>query len=133
MVEKKENTKKLEKDQIYKKIEELTKKGESNAKIGLELKKENVLKTKKELGKRIGKIQKELNIQKEIPDDLMALIRKAVKLIKHKDKNKKDTRGKLGYQLTVSKINRLRKYYVKQGILSKDWRYSDEKAKLLVK
>ncbi len=133
MVEKKKNTKKLEKDEIYKKIEEMTKKGESNAKIGLELKKENVLKTKKEVGKRIGKIQKELKIQKEIPDDLMALIRKAVKLIKHKGTNKKDTRGKLGYQLTVSKINRLKKYYIRQGILAKDWRYSDEKAKLLVK
>ncbi len=133
MVEKKETTKKIEKDEIYKKIEELTKKGESNAAIGLELKKLNVLKIKKETGKRIGKIQKELNIQKEIPDDLMALIKRAVKLIKHKENNHKDTRGKHGYQLTVSKINRLKKYYIKQGIIPKDWRYSDEKAKLLVK
>jgi len=132
MVEKKE-IKKLEKDEIYKKIEELTKKGEPNAKIGLELKKLKVLKTKKETGKRIGKIQKELNIEKKIPDDLMALIKKAVKLIKHKADNKKDTRGKHGYQLTISKINRLKKYYIKEGVLPKDWRYSDEKAKLLVK
>ncbi len=133
MVEKKETAKKLGKDEIYKKIEDLSKKGESGAKIGLELKKENVLKTKKEIGKRIGKIQKELNIKKEIPDDLMALIKRAVKLIKHKENNKKDTRGKRGYQLTISKINRLRKYYIKEGILAKDWRYSDDKAKLLVK
>jgi small subunit ribosomal protein S15 len=133
MVEKKETTKKIGKDEIYKKIEELSKKGESSAKIGLELKKENVLKTKKEVGKKIGKIQKELKIKKEIPDDLMALIKRAVKLIKHKENNKKDTRGKRGYQLTISKINRLRKYYIKEGILAKDWRYSDEKAKLLVK
>ncbi len=133
MVEKKETTKKLEKEEIFKKIEELSKKGESAAKIGLELKKLNVLKTKKETGKKITKIQKELNIKKKIPDDLMALIRKAVKLIKHKEGNKKDTRGKLGYQLTVSKINRLKKYYIKQGILPKTWRYSDEEAKLLVK
>jgi small subunit ribosomal protein S15 len=132
MVEKKE-IKKMDKDQIYKKIEELTKKGESNAKIGLELKKENVLKTKKETGKRIGKIQKELNLNKEIPDDLMALIKRAVTLLKHNEKNKKDTRGKYGYQLTVSKINRLKKYYIKEGILPKDWRYSDQKAKLLVR
>lgn len=132
MVEKK-NIKKLEKEEIYKKIEELSKKGKSNPEIGLELKKENVLKTKKETGKRIGKIQKELKINKEIPDDLMFLIKKAVKLIKHKDENKKDTRGKRGYQLTISKINRLRNYYIKKGILPKTWRYSDQKAKLLVK
>lgn len=132
MVEKKE-VKKINKDEIYKKIEELSKKGESASKIGIELKKNKIFKTKKETGKRISKIQKELNVKKEIPDDLMALIKKAVKLIKHKGKNKKDTRGLYGYQLTVSKINRLRKYYIKQGILSKDWRYSDEKAKLLVK
>jgi len=132
MVEKKE-IKKLDKDQIYKKIEELTKKGEPKAIIGLELKKEKVLKTKKEVGKRIGEIQKELNLNKEIPDDLMALIKRAVTLLKHNEKNKKDTRGKHGYQLTVSKINRLKKYYIKEGVIPKDWRYSDDKAKLLVK
>lgn len=132
MVEKKE-VKKLNKDEIYKKVQELSKKGDSTSKIGLELKKANVLSTKKETGKRIAKIQKELNIKKEIPDDLMALIKRAVKLIKHREKNKKDTRGKLGYQLTVSKINRLKKYYIKEGVLPKGWRYSDEKARLLVK
>lgn len=122
-----------EKEQTYKKIEELSKKGKSNTEIGLLLKKEANLSAKKDLKKSIGKIQKELNIKKEIPDDLMALIKKAVKLIKHKENNKKDTRGKYGYQLTISKINRLRKYYIKQGVLPKDWRYSDESAKLLVK
>jgi len=131
MVDKQE---KMNKDEIYNKIEELTKKGTSKAKIGLELKKGKVLSTKKELGKKIGVIQKELKLETEkLPDDLLALIKKAVKLIKHKDSNKKDTSGKRGYQLTVSKINRLKKYYIKEGKIPKNWRYSDSTAKLLVK
>jgi small subunit ribosomal protein S15 len=61
------------------------------------------------------------------------LIKKAVKLIKHNENNKKDTSGKRGKQKTVSKINRLRKYYIKKGKIDSNWRYSDSEAKLLVK
>jgi len=131
MVDKQE---KMNKDEIYNKIEELTKKGTSKAKIGLELKKGKIKSTKKELGKKISVIQKELKVETDkLPEDLLALIKKAVKLIKHKDSNKKDTSGKRGYQLTVSKINRLKKYYIKEGKIPKNWRYSDNTAKLLVK
>jgi small subunit ribosomal protein S15 len=133
MVEKKENNK-ISKEDIYKTIEELSKKGTTKSKIGLELKKNKVLKTKKETGKKIGQIQKELKIKEnEIPEDLMALIKKAVKLLKHRADNKKDNTSKRGYQLTVAKINRLKKYYIKKGKLPNTWRYTEEKAKLLVK
>jgi len=125
---------KMNKDEIYKKIEELTKKGTSKSDIGIELKKNKLHSTKKEVGKKINIIQKDLKLEvNKLPDDLMALIKKAVKLIKHKEDNKKDTRGKRGYQLTISKINRLKKYYIKEGKLPKTWRYSDDTAKLLVK
>jgi len=126
---------KLDKKEIFDKITELTRKGEPKAKIGLELKKIKIRSIKKATGKRLSKIQEELKLlsKDEIPDDLMALIKKAVKLIKHKEINKKDMTSKRGYQLTVSKINRLRNYYIKQGKLPKTWIYSDDSAKLLVK
>ncbi len=128
-------TDKFDKKEIYDKIIELTKKGEPKAKIGLALKKMKVRSIKKVTGKRLSKVQDELKLtsKNEIPDDLMALIKKAVKLIKHKDSNKKDMTSKRGYQLTVSKINRLRNYYIRQGKLPKGWIYSDDSAKLLVK
>ncbi len=135
MVEKIEKQiKKIDKKEIYEKIEKMTQKGNTNSAIGHELKKLKVRSVRKETGKKIIQIQDELKLSaKEIPDDLMALIKKAVKLIKHKDSNKKDTSGKRGYQLTVSKINRLKKYYIKQGRIPETWRYSDTTAKLLVK
>jgi small subunit ribosomal protein S15 len=127
--------KKIEKEEIYKIIEDLTKKGKTNTEIGLFIKNKYKINNVNQLyGKKIGKIQEELKLKEnKLPDDLLALIKKAVKLIKHKENNKKDTRAKRGYQLTVSKINRLRKYYIKKGKIPKDWRYSDETAKLLVK
>ena len=129
----KKEIKKMDKNEINKTIETLSKKGESKAKIGLELKKQKVY-VKKETGKRISKIQEELNINSnKLPDDLMDLIRKAVKLLKHKESNKKDMTSKRGYQLTVSKINRLRNYYISKNKIPKNWRYSDKTAKLLVK
>jgi small subunit ribosomal protein S15 len=130
----KENTQ-VSKKEIYDKIEELTKKGKTNAEIGLYFKdKLAVPNVKVVAGKNILKIQAELNLREnKLPDDLMALIKKSVRLIKHKEANKKDMTSKKGYQLTISKINRLRKYYIKEGRIPKSWRYSDEAAKLLVK
>lgn len=134
MVEKtKEN--KFGKEEIYSKIEEMSKKATPAALIGLELKKNNIKNTKKTIGKRITQIQTELKVisSDKLPDDLMALIKKAVTLLKHQDINKKDTSAKRGYQLTVSKINRLKKYYIKEGKIPQNWRYSKETAKLLIK
>lgn len=128
-------TDKFDKKELYDKITELTKKGEPKAKIGLALKKMKIHSIKRVTGKRLSKVQAELKLtsKDQIPDDLMALIKKAVKLIKHKEANKKDMTSKRGYQLTISKINRLRNYYIKQGKLPQGWIYSDESAKLLVK
>lgn len=130
-----EEKKELTKKEIYDQIEDLTKKGKTTAEIGLILKKKYGVKSVLQAtGKKIGKIQKELDLKKdELPDELLYLIKKSVKLIKHKENNKKDTSAKRGYQKTVSKINRLRKYNIKKKRIDGSWRYSDDSAKLLVK
>ena len=131
-----ENEKKeLTKKEIYDVIEDLTKKGKTTAEIGLHLKQKfgvkNVLET---TGKKIGKVQAELGLKKDkLPDELLYLIKKSVKLIKHKEDNKKDMTAKRGYQKTVSKIKRLRKHYINKKKIDSNWRYSDDSAKLLVK
>jgi small subunit ribosomal protein S15 len=132
---KEETKKEITKKDIEKVIEELTKKGKANAEIGLYIKQEyNIKNIYAFCGEKIIDIQRRLKLKEnKLPDDLLALINRAVKLIKHKDKNKKDTRAIRGYQITVSKINRLRNYYIKKGRIPKNWRYSDENAKLITK
>ena len=83
--------------------------------------------------KRISQILAENKLLPDVPRDLLNLISKAVALMKHMDENKKDQTAKRGYQLTVSKIRRLAKYYKGTRKLPEDWRYTPQQAKLLVK
>lgn len=83
--------------------------------------------------KTILQILSENGIKPEVPEDLLFLIKKAVALDEHLKKNKKDASAKRGCEMTVSKIRKLVKYYIKSKRLPADWRYSIETAKLLVK
>ena len=88
---------------------------------------------KKLTGKKISQILGENKLLPEIPQDLLNLIKTATKIEKHMEQNKKDFTAKRGLQLTVSKIRRLQKYYLKKDKLPKGWRYSSEVGALLVK
>jgi len=108
--------------------------GHNPSKIGLILRDEHGVKNFGELtNKTIKAVLSENNLLGEIPEDLLNLIRRSVVLHNHLEKNHKDYSAKRGYELTVSKIRKLSKYYVKKGILPNDWYYSPEKASLLVK
>ena len=82
--------------------------------------------------KSISEILTEKKVLPEMPEDMMALIKKNIELKKHLDENKKDMVAKRGLQLTESKIKRLEKYYKKTTRLSKDWKYDPEKVRLLI-
>ncbi len=124
----------LKKEELPKIIVDLHNDGLSTSKIGLILKeKYKIFNVKKFYGKTILAILNEKNIQPELPEDLSNLLRRAVKLLKHMKVNKKDTTSKRGYQITVSKIRRLAKYYKRIGKLPNNWNYSEEKAAILVK
>jgi len=114
-------------------IVKLAKKGENPSVIGAILRDQygipNVkLLTKKRITKILDKKAK-----REIPEDLMNLIKKAVNLEKHHIAKPQDMTAKRGMQLAESKIKRLAKYYVREGKLPAGWRYDLAKAKLLVK
>lgn len=81
-------------------------------------------------GKSITQILKEKKLETELPEDLMALIKRSVLLTKHMDANKKDYSGKRGLQLTNSKIRRLVKYYKATKKLPQDWSYDPERFKM---
>ncbi len=82
--------------------------------------------------KKINKILEENKLSSKLPEDLIALIRRQVNLMKHIEHNKMDMTSKRGIQLTESKIKGLVKYYKKIGKLPKDWSYDATKAKLLI-
>jgi len=115
-------------------IIKLAKQGYSSARIGLVLRDQyGIPNTRMFAKERISVIMKKHNIHPELPEDMYNLIKRAVYLIAHLEKNKKDYISKRGLELTESKIRRLAKYYKKRDLLPKDWKWDPEKAKLMVK
>jgi len=114
-------------------VVKLAKEGKSASAIGLHLRDAyGIPDVKAATGKNITKILKEKSLEKEIPEDLMAVIRRAVHLRKHMQANKQDMTAKRGLLLTESKIKKLVKYYKTAGRLPLTWRYDPERIKLLV-
>ena len=83
-------------------------------------------------GKRITKILEEHSLGSKLPDDLKALIKKDVAVMKHLERNKQDVPARRGQQLTESKIHRLVTYYKQSGKLPQDWTFDRSKAKTLI-
>lgn len=121
-------------NEIEEMIVALANQGHTGSQIGLLLRDQHhVFSVRDITQKTISQILAERKLSGELPEDLMALIRRVVTLDRHLSENKKDFSAKRGYQLSVSKIRRLVKYYQKTKRLPKDWRYSIETARLLVK
>jgi len=83
-------------------------------------------------GKHIGMVLQENKLTPEIPEDLLNLLKKAVNLHNHLNKNTRDAHSKRGLELLESKIRRVAKYYVAVTRLPESWRYDAEQAKLIV-
>lgn len=114
-------------------IVKLNKENQTPSQIGLHLRDVyGVPDVKVICGKSITKILEEKKLLPQIPEDLMALIKKLVLIKKHLEENKQDKVGLRGLQLTESKIQALIKYYKRTGRLPKDWKYDVSKVKLYV-
>ncbi|HLC45992.1 MAG TPA: 30S ribosomal protein S15 [archaeon] len=112
----------------------LGKEGKKPSEIGLVLRDlHGVPSAKAVTGKTVTDMLREGNLAPELPENLMNLIVKAVKVQKHLSENKKDNHSKRGLESIESKIKRLVKYYQQTGVLPMDWRYTPERAALLVK
>ena len=118
---------------IEKLVLEKSKEGLSTSKIGALLRDTyGIPSVKLATNLTINGILKKNNLSSEIPEDLSNLMRKAVRLGEHLDKNAKDTHNKRALQLTESKIMRLVRYYKDNLVLPSDWKYSLDTAKLTV-
>ncbi len=109
-------------------------KGLTKSQVGLILRDQYGIPSIKEVTKKnIGSILKEKNIKEELPEDLIALYKKAVKLHMHVEKQKKDKHSIRSLVVLENRIKRLIKYYKENKILPKDYKYSLESARLVVK
>ena len=111
----------------------LAKTGKTSSQIGLIMRDTyGVPDIKTITGNTITQILDKNKLLPQLPEDMIALIKKEIKVIKHLESNKKDISSKRGLQLIESKIRRLIKYYKKTGKLPLDWEYDREKVKLLI-
>ena len=114
-------------------VGKLSKQGKSSAQIGIELRDTyGIPSVKTSTNKKIAKIMKENGTPLDIPEDLMALIKRSIMLKKHFENNKQDKTANRGIELTESKIRRLVKYYKSTKKLSQDWKYDPSKIKLMI-
>jgi small subunit ribosomal protein S15 len=126
--------KEITKEELYALIEKLAREGNPPSKIGLILRDQYGVGNVREItGKRLGEILEELGIKRAVPEDLANLIRKAVVLLNHLSKHRKDFRSKRALEIVEGKINALARYYIRRGKLPKDWKYERERAALLIK
>jgi len=83
--------------------------------------------------KRVTEILEQNSVKVQYPDDLLALIKRAVRMLKHLDKNNSDGQNTTKLLHVESKIKRLAKYYIKKKRLPVDWKYNRQTAPLIVK
>ena len=61
-------------------------------------------------------------VSPDIPEDLYCLIKKAVSVRKHLERNRKDCDAKFRLILIESRVHRLGRYYKKAGKLAPNWK-----------
>ncbi|KAJ5404148.1 Ribosomal protein S15P [Penicillium cosmopolitanum] len=105
-------------DQVVDHICKLAKKGATPSQIGVVLRDSHgVAQVKIVTGNKILRILKSSGLAPELPEDLYFLIKKAVAVRKHLERNRKDTDSKFRLILIESRIHRLSRYYKTVGVL----------------
>merc|ERR1712128_298231 len=117
------------KDQIYK----LAKKGLTPSQTGVILRDSHgVAQVRHITGNKILRILKSKGMAPELPEDCYYLIKKAVSIRKHLERNRKDKDAKFRLILVESRIHRLARYYKTKGVLPPTWKYESSTASTLV-
>lgn len=83
-------------------------------------------------GNKILRIVKSMGLAPDLPEDLYYLIKKAVAVRKHLERNRKDKDSKFRLILVESRIHRLARYYKTKGSLPPNWKYESSTASALV-
>ncbi len=115
-------------------VVKLAKEGRSTSEIGILLRDQHgVPSVKQATGKSVAQILSAQGVEAGLPEDIVNLIKKAVVLRTHLEKNRFDQPSRRSLGIVEARIQKLAKYYVKNGKLPKGWRYAPERAALLVR
>ena len=83
-------------------------------------------------GSKILRILKSSGLSSKIPEDLYHMIKKAIAMHKHLERNRKDKDSKFRLILIESRIHRLARYYRTARKLPPNWKYESATASTLV-
>merc|ERR1719359_1537445 len=120
------------KQEVIDSIVKFARKGFKPSQIGMFLRDQlGVPKVQMSIGCKIIRILKANGLSPEIPEDLSQLIRKAVSMRKHLEKNKKDKDSKFRLIMVESRIHRLARYYRKEHKLPPTWKFNSATAATL--
>lgn len=115
---------KLTSEDVKDQIQKLAKKGLTPSQIGVILRDSHgVAQVRFVTGTKILRIMKALGTAPDLREDLYYLIKKAVAIRKHLERNRKDKDSKFRLILVESRIHRLARYYKKKGVLPPNWKY----------
>ena len=124
---------KLTSDEVKEQIFKLAKKGLTPSQIGVILRDSHgVAQVRFVTGNKILRILKSKGLAPDLPEDIYYLIKKAVSIRKHLERNRKDKDAKFRLILVESRIRRLARYYKLGGVLPPTWRYDSNTAAALV-
>jgi small subunit ribosomal protein S13e len=124
---------KLTADDVKEQIKKLGKKGLTPSQIGIILRDSHgIAQVRFVNGNKILRIMKAVGLKPDIPEDLYFLIKKAVSIRKHLERNRKDIDSKFRLILVESRIHRLSRYYKIKSVLPPNWKYESSTASALV-
>ncbi len=105
-------------------IIKLAKEGHSMSSIGTILRDQYAIPLAKPIiGKSISDVLQAAGLASKMPEDLTNLMKKAQGLAVHIDKNKKDLHNKRNMQIIEARIHKLSRYYKREGVVAKNWKY----------
>lgn len=119
-------------EEVERLVVELRRRGFSPSMIGIILRDQyGIPLVRLVTGKKVSRILEENGMRESVPEDLLALIRRALRARKHLEEHPKDGATRRGLQLIESKIRRLIKYYKRTGKLPPDFTYDPERVRHL--
>src|SRR3972149_7744810 len=105
-------------------IIKLAKEGHSLSSIGTVLRDQYAIPLVKPItGKSISETLEAANLAPSMPEDLSNLMKKAQSMAVHMEKTKKDIHKKRNMQIIEARIHKLSRYYKREGVLPKNWKY----------
>merc|ERR1711934_217849 len=112
---------------------QFARKGYTPSQIGVMLRDSyGIPQVKRITGNTLLRVLKANGLAPKLPEDLYHLVKKAVTVRKHLERNRKDTDAKFRLILIESRVHRIARYYRRTNQLPPNWKYNSATASALV-